>query len=143
MWQNEVGEPREGAHNGQRGGGSSTLPQKSNPVRSEAVLSLARHAAGLVGQLQLCAFHQHERDGVAWQLEWLLLPQMLVATGAALRQSIDLIARLEIDSSRLPANIETTKCLVLSAAASFALSIHLPRPEIGRQTGRETGCQSA
>src|SRR3546814_1867576 len=86
MWQNEVGEPREGAHNGQRGGGSSTLPQKSNPVRSEAVLSLARHAAGLVGQLQLCAFHQHERDGVAWQLEWLLLPQMLVATGAALRQ---------------------------------------------------------
>src|SRR3546814_8251384 len=50
MCQNEVGELREGAHNGQRGGGSSTLPQKSNPVRSEAVLSLARHAAGLVGQ---------------------------------------------------------------------------------------------
>src|SRR3546814_14045897 len=74
MCQNEVGELREGAHNGQRGGGSLTLPQKSNPVRSEAVLSLARHAAGLVGQLQLCAFHQHERDGVAWQLEWLLLP---------------------------------------------------------------------
>src|SRR3546814_9614383 len=81
MCQNEVGELREGAHNGQRGGGSSTLPQKSNPVRSEAVLSLARHAAGLVGQLQLCAFHQHERDGVAWPLEWLLLPQMLVAPG--------------------------------------------------------------
>src|SRR3546814_4585625 len=39
MCQNEVGELREGAHNGQRGGGSSTLPQKSNPVRSAAVRS--------------------------------------------------------------------------------------------------------
>src|SRR3546814_8187475 len=54
---------------------------------------------------------------------------MLVATGAALRQSIDLIASLEIDRSRMHANIETTKGLALAEAASFALSIHLPRPE--------------
>src|SRR3546814_12365463 len=128
MWQNEVGEPREGAHNGQRGGGSSTLPQKSNPVRSEAVLSLARHAAGLVGQLQLCAFHQHERDGVAWQLECLLLPQMLVATGAALRQSIALIPSLEIDRRRMHANLATTKPPAPAQSASFPLSIPPPPP---------------
>src|SRR3546814_14912915 len=54
---------------------------------------------------------------------------MLVATGAALRQSIDLIASLEIDRSRMHANIETTKGIALAEAASFALSIHLPRPE--------------
>src|SRR3546814_18338231 len=54
---------------------------------------------------------------------------MLVATGAALRQSIDLIASLEIDRSRMHANIEPTKGLALAEAASFALSLHLPRPE--------------
>ena len=125
LCQNEVGELREGGG----GGGSSTLPQKSNPVRSEAVLALARHAVGLTGQLQAAAFHQHERDGVAWQLEWLVLPQMIVATGAALRQSIALVDSLEIDRARMLANVEATKGLALAEAASFALSAHLPRPE--------------
>ena len=124
LCQNEVGELREGT-----GGGSSTLPQKSNPVRSEAVLSLTRHVAGLAGQLQQAAFHQHERDGVAWQLEWLLLPQMIVATGGALRQSIALIEDLEIDRARMLANVEATNGLALAEAASFALSAYMARPE--------------
>ena len=123
LCQNEVGELREGA-----GGGSSTLPQKANPVRSEAVLSLTRHVAGLAGQLQQAAFHQHERDGVAWQLEWLLLPQMIVATGGALRQSLVLLDGLQVDRDRMLANVEATNGLVLAEAASFALSAHLPRP---------------
>lgn len=124
MCQNEVGELREGA-----GGGSSTLPQKQNPVRSEAVLSLTRHVAGLAGPMQLTAFHAHERDGVAWQLEWLTLPQMVVATGAALLQSQALIGGLKVDRARMRANIEATHGLALAEAASFALSRHLPRPE--------------
>jgi len=125
LCQNEVGELREGGG----GGGSSTLPQKSNPVRAEAVLSLARFATGLVGQLQSAAFHQHERDGVAWQLEWLVLPQMIVATGAALGHALALVESLEIDRARMRDNIEATKGLALAEAASFALSAHLPRPE--------------
>jgi 3-carboxy-cis,cis-muconate cycloisomerase len=124
LCQNEVGELREGA-----GGTSSTLPQKQNPVRSEAVLSLTRHVAGLAGPMQLTAFHTHERDGVAWQLEWLTLPQMVVATGAALAQSLALIGGLKIDRERMRANIEATNGLALAEAASFALSRHLPRPE--------------
>jgi 3-carboxy-cis,cis-muconate cycloisomerase len=124
LCQNEVGELREGA-----GGGSSTLPQKQNPVRSEAVLSLTRHVAGLTGQMQLTAFHAHERDGVAWQMEWLILPQMLVATGAALRQSLDLLDNLQVDRAKMRANIEATKGLALAEAASFALSPHMARPE--------------
>jgi 3-carboxy-cis,cis-muconate cycloisomerase len=98
-------------------------------VRSEAVLALTRHVAGLAGQLQQAAFHQHERDGVAWQLEWLLLPQMIVATGGALRQSIALIEDLEIDRARMLANVEATNGLALAEAASFALSAYMARPE--------------
>ncbi|MEQ9608946.1 MAG: 3-carboxy-cis,cis-muconate cycloisomerase [Kiloniellaceae bacterium] len=129
LCQNEVGELREGDFNGQPGGTSSTLPQKQNPVRSEAVLSLTRHAASLTGPMQLTAFHAHERDGVAWQLEWLTLPQIIVATGAALAQSLTLIGGLKVDRERMRANIEATNGLVLAEAASFALSQHLPRPE--------------
>ena len=125
LCQNEVGELREGGG----GGGSSTLPQKSNPVRAEAVLSLTRHVCGLAGPLQQAAFHQHERDGVAWQIEWLVLPQMIVATGAALGHALALIESLEIDRARMRANIEATRGLALAEAASFALSEHLPRPQ--------------
>jgi 3-carboxy-cis,cis-muconate cycloisomerase len=125
LCQNEVGELREGGG----GGGSSTLPQKSNPVRAEAVLSLARHVCGLAGPLQQAAFHQHERDGVAWQIEWLVLPQMIVATGAALGHALALVESLEIDRARMRANIAATKGLALAEAASFALSAHLPRPQ--------------
>lgn len=124
LCQNEVGELRETG-----GGGSSTLPQKANPVRAEATLSLARHATGLAGQLQAAAFHNHERDGVAWQLEWLVLPQAIAATGAALRQAIALVDALEIDRARMRANIEATDGLALAEAASFALSAVMPRPE--------------
>lgn len=125
MCQNEVGELREGGG----GGGSSTLPQKANPVRAEAVASLTRHAVALSGQLQAAAFHDHERDGVAWQLEWLVLPQLLVATGAALRQSLALLEVLEVDRAKMRANVDATKGLALAEAASFALSAHLPRPQ--------------
>jgi len=124
LCQNEVGELREGS-----GGSSSTMPQKANPVRAEAVASLSRHATALSGQLQAAAFHDHERDGVAWQLEWLLLPQLIVATGAALRQSLALFEVLEVDRERMRANIEATKGLALAEAASFALAAHMPRPE--------------
>ncbi len=137
LCQNEVGELREGGG----GGGSSTLPQKANPIRSEAILSLTRHCLGLSGQMQQAALHNHERDGVAWQLEWLTLPQMTVSTGAALRHALALIGGLQVDRDRMLANIEASNGLALAEAASFALSAHLPRPEA--QTLVKDACKEA
>ncbi|HIC82478.1 MAG TPA: 3-carboxy-cis,cis-muconate cycloisomerase [Kiloniellaceae bacterium] len=122
--QSGIGEVSEGA-----GGGSSTMPQKANPVRSNAVLALARHNAGLAGQMQTAALHALERDGGAWQQEWLVLPQMLLACGAALRQTTLLIEDLRVDAARMAANLDAAKGLVLAEAASFALSAHMPRDE--------------
>ncbi|WP_299396352.1 3-carboxy-cis,cis-muconate cycloisomerase [Pelagibius sp.] len=122
--QSGIGELREGA-----GGGSSTMPQKANPVRSNAVVALARHNAGLAGQMQTAALHGLERDGAAWQQEWLVLPQMLLACGAALRQTTVLIEDLRVDAARMAANLDAAKGLVLAEAASFALSAHMPRDE--------------
>ena len=39
--------------------------------------------------------HEQERSGAAWTLEWLLLPQMVTATAAALRLAIDLASQIE------------------------------------------------
>ena len=70
--QNEVGEVREA-----EGGGSSTMPQKSNPIRAEALVTLARRNATLLGGMHEAMLHAHERDGAAWQLEWAILPDMV------------------------------------------------------------------
>lgn len=79
MAQNEIGEiALEG------GGGSSAMAHKQNPVRAEVLVSLARFNAVQVSGLHQALVHEQERSGAAWTLEWLILPQMLNATGTAL-----------------------------------------------------------
>jgi 3-carboxy-cis,cis-muconate cycloisomerase len=80
MAQNEIGEIKLA-----EGGGSSAMPHKSNPVRAEVLVALARFTAALLGAEHQALIHENERSGAAWTLEWLTLPQMVVATGAALR----------------------------------------------------------
>jgi 3-carboxy-cis,cis-muconate cycloisomerase len=111
------------------GGGSSTMPQKANPVGAEALVSLARFNAGLVSSLHHALGATHERDGAAWQTEWLALPQMVVATGAALLRAGAVLDDLVIDSARMRANLDAANGLVLAEAAAFALAQHMPRAE--------------
>lgn len=73
------------------GGGSSAMAHKSNPVKAEVLVSLARFNGGLAGVLQQALVHENERSGAAWTLEWLTLPQMIVATGAGLRLAAELV----------------------------------------------------
>ncbi|TNF17590.1 MAG: 3-carboxy-cis,cis-muconate cycloisomerase [Rhodobacteraceae bacterium] len=69
------------------GGGSSAMAHKQNPVAAEAMVTLARYVAGQQGILAQAMIHEQERSGAAWALEWLTLPAMAEATGAALRHA--------------------------------------------------------
>jgi 3-carboxy-cis,cis-muconate cycloisomerase len=122
--QSEVAEAKPGA-----GGGSSTMPQKANPVRAEALVTLARLAAHLVGAVHDAQLQEHERDGAGWSLEWLTLPRLALAAGAALGQAEAIAADLTVDTARMAANLEASNGLLLAEAASFALAEHMPRPE--------------
>ena len=83
------------------GGGSSTMPQKANPVAAETITALARLTACLTAPVHLAALHAEERDGAAWGLEWLVLPQIVVATAAALRHAQGLADTLAPDAERM------------------------------------------
>ncbi len=91
MAQNEVGEVRLAS-----GGGSSAMPHKSNPVQAELLVALARYNAGLLGTLHQALVHENERSGAAWTLEWIVLPQMVVATAAGLSKAQALIGGMSI-----------------------------------------------
>jgi 3-carboxy-cis,cis-muconate cycloisomerase len=77
------------------GGASSAMAHKQNPVRAEVLVSLARFNAVQLSGLHQALVHEQERSGAAWTLEWLILPQMLNATGVALNHAEALLGSVK------------------------------------------------
>jgi 3-carboxy-cis,cis-muconate cycloisomerase len=85
-------------------GGSSAMPHKQNPVLAELLVTLARFNATQLSGIHHAMVHEQERSGAAWMLEWMILPQMAVATGRALNAATLLASSIEHMGSpdRLP-----------------------------------------
>lgn len=129
--QTEVAEVRE-SEAGARGG-SSTMPQKTNPIQSELVIALARQNAQLLAAVHQAMIHEHERGTHALQLEMLALPPMFTLTASALGKSLWLAENLVVDKARMLTNIAASNGLMMAEAASFALSAYLPKAEAKRR----------
>jgi 3-carboxy-cis,cis-muconate cycloisomerase len=125
--QTEVGEAGESAEEGR--GGSSTMPQKSNPITSELIVAAARTNASLLSALHHAQIQEHERATHGWQVEWLTLPQMLTLTGGALKHALYLAKNLQVDAAAMRANIARANDVILAEACVFALAKALPRPK--------------
>jgi len=125
MAQNEVGEVGESGEQGR--GGSSTMPQKSNPIISELILAAARTNASLLSALHNAQIQEHERATHGWQVEWLTLPQMIQLTGGALKHAAYLAKNLQVDAKAMLANIANGNDVILAEAAVFQLTKAMPR----------------
>jgi 3-carboxy-cis,cis-muconate cycloisomerase len=110
-------------------GGSSTMPQKQNPVAPSVLVALARQVAGLAATMTAAGLHRQMRDGAAWFTEWLTLPQMVISTGQALASALDLVPRLTPDPLAMARVLDTGQGTIHAEAATFALATLLPRPE--------------
>jgi 3-carboxy-cis,cis-muconate cycloisomerase len=111
------------------GGGSSTMPHKANPVKAEALVTLARLNASALGGLHQAMPHAEERDGAALALEWFELPAMCAAAGAATRLALPLAEGLAAHPDRIAATFAADRGLMLAEAAVFALAARMPRPQ--------------
>lgn len=112
-------------------GQSSTMPHKSNPVAAEALQSVGVMAVACEAGLAASAVHAEERDGAMWPVEWVLMPQLFGATGAALGHAQRLIASLEVNEAGMKAGIDAVPA-VHSEAAVFALAAKKGRAEASR-----------
>lgn len=119
--QDEIAEADDGS-----GGGSSTMPQKSNPVLSEILVTAATVNAGLSASMQQAALQEHERGGAGWTAEWLLLPQMTILAGTALRHAATIAGALDVRVEKMRRNIEAAGGLLLAEASAYALAAHMP-----------------
>ena len=122
--QTEVGEVNEGS-----AGGSSAMPHKSNPVRSETLVAIGRANATLLASMHQAAIHEHERSGGSWTLEWLTLPQMAVLTGSSLRLADSVAKSLQAIPDRMRLNIERSHGLLTAEAAMVSLAKRMPLAE--------------
>jgi 3-carboxy-cis,cis-muconate cycloisomerase len=122
--QTEVGEVAEASP-----GGSSTMPQKRNPVSSTLAIACARlahaHASVLLGGLA----QEHERAVGSWHAEWEALSGALAFSGGAAAAAADAVTDLEVDSERMRANLDASGGLVIAERISLALTPSLGRPE--------------
>ena len=119
--QTEVGEARLLS-----AGGSSAMPQKNNPILAEVVPALARRNAGLLSTMHQSALHHHERDGTAWTLEWVTLPDMIRTTGASLLHGLAITQTIEVDKAAMNNNLTPG---LLAEAATYALAAFVPKTE--------------
>jgi 3-carboxy-cis,cis-muconate cycloisomerase len=111
------------------GGGSSTMPQKQNPVAPSAMLALARQVIALAGQLQGAMLHRQQRDGAAWFGEWLALPQLCISASRLMSLAAEVAAALVPDAPAMRRLLDDGAGLIHAEALTFALARNLPRPE--------------
>lgn len=112
-------------------GGSSTMPQKSNPVLPSLLVALARHAVALNGAISGAGIHREQRDGTAWLVEWLALPQLCLATARSLAVAGDLACGVVPIRENMLAGIDNGTGFIHAEALSFALvsARVMPKPE--------------
>ena len=116
----EVGELAEGA--GEARVGSSTMPQKQNPMMSEYLVASTRLLRGAIGTLADAVSHAGERDMGLWAVEWLALPQAFILAGGAAEKLEHLLANLEVDDARMRANLSLAGGAIMAEAAMMAVA---------------------
>jgi 3-carboxy-cis,cis-muconate cycloisomerase len=110
-------------------GGSSTMPQKSNPVIAENLVALARFSGTQIGTVHQTLLTANERDGVSMTLERMSLPALISACASSLRLAIAAIDNIEIRGKTMLANLEKSNGMVLAEAAVFELSKFIDRKQ--------------
>jgi 3-carboxy-cis,cis-muconate cycloisomerase len=128
--QTEVAEVFESAAAGR--GGSSTMPQKRNPVACSVILAAANQVPALASALLTAMPQEHERGLGGWQDEWNILPELVRRTSGALHHATEMIDGLQIDSARMLQNMEATHGLIFAEAVAVALAKHIGKQEAHR-----------
>jgi adenylosuccinate lyase len=112
--------------------GSSTMPQKRNPMICEAILTLARltrrHAATAVDAM----LHEHERDWSSFQMEWAYLGELCVMTHGAMDMLLRVLTGLIVYPRHMLRNLHLTNGLLLAEQVMLALG-----KQIGRQDAHD------
>ena len=115
----EVAELAEPFGAGQKG--SSAMPHKQNPVRSERICGLARVVRAQIVPVMEGIPLWHERDISHSSTERVALPDAAIVTDYLLDQTTGLVTGLVVDAARMRANLDATHGLIYTSAVLLEL----------------------
>jgi adenylosuccinate lyase len=116
----EVRELEEPFTKGQKG--SSSMPHKKNPVRSERISGLARLVRANAGVALENVVLWHERDISHSSAERVIFPDSFILADFLLADAADIVAHWVVHPDRMRANIDATRGLVFSQSVLLALT---------------------
>src|ERR1700678_1137925 len=115
----EVRELAEPFRAGQKG--SSAMPHKKNPIRSERIAGLARVVRSYVTPITEGIPLWHERDISHSSVERIALPDAAIGTDYMLHLTVGLVEGLVVDVDRMRANMNVTNGLLFSSSVLLEL----------------------
>jgi len=115
----EVGEVREPFGRGQKG--SSSMPHKRNPIKSEQVVGLARVLRGNASAALEDVSLWHERDISHSSVERVILPDSTILLDHMQRRVLSLVEGMVVDADRMRENLELTHGALFSQRVLLAL----------------------
>jgi len=142
LMQAEVAEAAEPAGDGR--GGSSTMPQKRNPIASSVTLAAANRVPGLVAAFLFGMVQEHERGVGGWQAEWPTVAAVIESTGVAAASMAEAAEGLDVEEARMRANIDATGGTVFAERAMILLAAAIGRDAAHRiveQAAKQSAAQ--
>ena len=118
--------------------GSSTMPQKRNPMICEAILALARLARTQATTAIDAMMHEHERDWSSFQMEWAYIPEICIMTHGALELTHRVLSGLIVYPDNMLRNLDVTRGTLLAERVMLALGKF-----VGRQHAHDIIYESA
>ncbi|WP_424988091.1 class-II fumarase/aspartase family protein [Microbulbifer sp. S227A] len=113
-------------------GASSTMPQKRNPISSEMMLAGAKLVRQHVAAMMDAMIHDFERATGPWHVEWAVIPEAFLLTGAGLSHAKFMLSGLSVDTDRMRQNLDLTHGLIVAEAVMMAAA-----PTMGRQEAHD------
>ncbi|UZE92811.1 MAG: adenylosuccinate lyase [Methanosarcinales archaeon] len=131
LQRSEIAEVEEEFGRGQVG--SSTMPHKRNPIKSEQVCGLARVIRGHVEPALLNNTLWDERDLTNSSCERIILPESTILTDHVLKLTADALENLRFNHENIKRNLAMLKGLNMAEAVMIGLA----RKGVGRQDAHE------
>ncbi|MER5894018.1 3-carboxy-cis,cis-muconate cycloisomerase [Streptomyces sp. NPDC001876] len=122
----EIGEVAE-----ERGGGSSAMPHKANPVRATLIAAAARRAPGPAATLYGSLAAEDERPAGAWHAEWEPLRDLLRLVGGAARDAAALAEGLRVLPAVMRDHLPVTGGLIVSERLAAVAAGRVGRARAG------------
>ncbi len=125
LMRTEIDELREPHETGR--GGSSTMPQKRNPVSCPIIISIGNRIRECVPAQLTAMLQDHERAVAGQPLEWLAIPEAFLLASGSLNHAKHLVGGLTVNAATMRRNLDLGGGFLMAEAVMMGLA-----PKIGR-----------